>query len=788
MTYSTNFGNPAIEATNWESLQFIFEQLPDNTGQFISPRDVRDAIFTTWEQGVFKVLESGSEKYIGTDNGGTISNFRYKMFLGKKELQSGNTILDSTLLNSDTDIFIYNNKSDSNLSSQDTKMSFLAGDDFTSFPYAPYIQATKITGTSSNRIDLNITNPSVNGIIEINSDIIELGNNGWVIDDTSGTLYPQNNAQNIGLTGSGNRIGTIYMNSTVDYLNDLNFISGSSSITFDTDGMITTDSLYIQEDLKFRISATPGYFLSTDSIGNATWGPGKIDTVGVTQGYMNIANGLNDINWVLPYGDATGITAGYILQSVGNTASFGARPEWRGFDNLITGATAGYVLGSDGSNTTWVSNVTGAGGSNLNVQFNNGGFLDGDSDFVWDDSNKRLGIGTSSPTRPLSILGGSQFDDIYLSNRIYSNDSSAYIDLNSDVINFGSTASIFGGGSTTLQIISGDLYFESPNSIKFLAENQGFEVVTDDADIRHISNNQFYVESQGGDINGIYLYSESSVIIEATDVSGGGAGYGDISLRTDGGLMIINSNGNIGINESNPSEILHLNLTEESRNTIQIESQVTSTQSMSINLLSNSNGASADRKHFSLSVDNNSGSNIFSINSLFDNLTPNKKIIQILNDGYLNTSVGIDGIEFSKHFYVNGNVRFDGQLETRYNVRRLVTCRNDADTGTWSTDGGVYDEHLIFYTSTSLVSCLPGSSYQIYDEYRIMDSQNLQGNRLYFQNKTTTDRDIVMDSGSNIIVSHNSTTPISSLTLNQGEGTILIYDGGRWFETRTFAV
>ena len=400
-TYSTNFGNPAIEATNWNSLQTILEQLPDNTAQLISPRDVRDAIFTTWEQGTFKVVTVGSENYIGTENGGTVSNFRYKMLFGKKELQAGNVVLDNALLTSDTDIFIYNNKSDSNLSLQDTKMSFLAGDDFTAFDDAPYIQATKTTGTPSNWIDLNITNPATGGIIEINADVLEFGDSGWVIDNTTGDLYPVNDGTNIGLTGTGNRIGTIFMASRVDYLNDLTFQSGTASpITFDTDGKITANSIEVTEELRFQITATAGYFLSTDGAGNVVWGPGRIDTVGVTAGYMSLADGINDVNWVKPYADATGVTAGYLLTSVGSTT-----PEYKALDNLdAVGITAGFVLGTDGSKTLWISNVTGAGGSDTEVQFNSGGFLQADSNFVWDNSTKRLGIGTS-PSFDLDVNG-----------------------------------------------------------------------------------------------------------------------------------------------------------------------------------------------------------------------------------------------------------------------------------------------------------------------------------------------------------------------------------------------
>jgi hypothetical protein len=48
---------------------------------------------------------------------------------------------------------------------------------------------------------------------------------------------------------------------------------------------------------------------------------------------------------------------------------------------------------------------TSPGGSNTQVQYNNAGAFAGSANFVWDNSNVRLGIGTSSPATKLDVRG-----------------------------------------------------------------------------------------------------------------------------------------------------------------------------------------------------------------------------------------------------------------------------------------------------------------------------------------------------------------------------------------------
>jgi hypothetical protein len=150
-TYSIN-DNTTTNAISSTDINYILSKLPDNTQKLISPSDVRDAIYSLWENSIIREtsLTGTGSYYIGIAQ----SDIKEKILIGKKEL-SGQNILNTSLLSNDTDIYFYNTKLDAD-PSQDTKISILAG---TGSIESPYFKSAVVSGTTS-RLSLEVVNPS----------------------------------------------------------------------------------------------------------------------------------------------------------------------------------------------------------------------------------------------------------------------------------------------------------------------------------------------------------------------------------------------------------------------------------------------------------------------------------------------------------------------------------------------------------------------------------------------------------------------------------------------------
>ncbi len=148
------------------------QSLPDNTSNQISPKDVRDSIYTLYLNNIIKYINTDSGDYIGISDISEISG--KKFYIGKKSISNLN-IMNSILSNynsNNTDIFFHTNNPNSNDS---TKISILSGSNTLLFQNAPYIQSEYVIGQNSNYIDFNIINASTlnnidGGNIQLRSD------------------------------------------------------------------------------------------------------------------------------------------------------------------------------------------------------------------------------------------------------------------------------------------------------------------------------------------------------------------------------------------------------------------------------------------------------------------------------------------------------------------------------------------------------------------------------------------------------------------------------------------
>lgn len=169
-TYS--IGNPPTDAEKLSDLQSVFNVLLDNTSKQISPKYVRDAIYTLWENNIFKPtgISGSSVEYIGIDQ----DFVKEKIYIGNKKINNSN-VLNNDLLNTDVDIFLSNTRADG-LSNYNTKIAILAGTGSNYFAgdlASPYIEASVVTTPYGNYINFNIVNKSraVNGLTSFGGDI-----------------------------------------------------------------------------------------------------------------------------------------------------------------------------------------------------------------------------------------------------------------------------------------------------------------------------------------------------------------------------------------------------------------------------------------------------------------------------------------------------------------------------------------------------------------------------------------------------------------------------------------
>lgn len=199
---------PGQDAITYTQIDDIMGLLSDNSQMLITPKDVRDSIFSTWENSVFKyTTNSNGTNYIGISRP-EIKNI--KLLLGKKEIL-GSSVLSDAIINSNTDVdmFFYNLKSDSSLS-QNLKIAFLAGTSQSVHLTPPYIEVLQVNGSTPS-LSLNIKHDQLYGG-DFN---LIAGNNGRI--SLNNLILP-----------SVNELTSMVSSPTTSRVGDLNIVRSSS--------------------------------------------------------------------------------------------------------------------------------------------------------------------------------------------------------------------------------------------------------------------------------------------------------------------------------------------------------------------------------------------------------------------------------------------------------------------------------------------------------------------------------------------------------------------------------
>ena len=178
-TYSINTGT-SIQTMTYDiigatAVDFkpVLDILKDNTDKQISPKDIRDAVLTSFSNSAFKqTLASQSNiYYIGVDNinpNYANKDVKNKIFFGKRAFSGTysysylHDVMTSNLLNSDTDIFLYNTKKDS-VSNNRTRIAILSGTNSSLYANSPYLQSQLVTIGTYSSLSLDIVNPTITG-------------------------------------------------------------------------------------------------------------------------------------------------------------------------------------------------------------------------------------------------------------------------------------------------------------------------------------------------------------------------------------------------------------------------------------------------------------------------------------------------------------------------------------------------------------------------------------------------------------------------------------------------
>ena len=210
--------------------------------------------------------------------------------------------------------------------------------------------------------------------------------------------------------------------------------------------------------------------------------------------------------------------------------------------------TSGQLLSSTGTGTNWItfSGVTASNGSSGRAAFFTGSTtIEGSDNFYWDNSNARLGIGTSSPAVTLHVSGFARANALQLTN------------ANAQIYNISNSSLRLGTNNTERMRIdaSGNVGIGTTSPSNTLDVNGGAEFNAETY-IRSQSNVGLRVQTIDQGIGGS---DGLRVGLNGTHAFVWNYENTPLSFGTNGSQKAtILANGNVGIGTTSPSTKLHV--------------------------------------------------------------------------------------------------------------------------------------------------------------------------------------------------------------------------------------
>ena len=186
----------------------VYTELPNNTSKLIDPKSIRNAILSVYDTIPFKETSVGNTTYIGIDNGDPNNkDLKSKIYLGKRN-SFGSEIMDSNLLSSNTDIFIYNTKSDLSSYQNKTSIVLLSGVNYNLNQKAPKIESETAYNKNNNEIlSLNLINNSGDiGIISKGPNSGDIGGTVSINNIVFPSIQDSDPSLGLGGSSSNNRV------------------------------------------------------------------------------------------------------------------------------------------------------------------------------------------------------------------------------------------------------------------------------------------------------------------------------------------------------------------------------------------------------------------------------------------------------------------------------------------------------------------------------------------------------------------------------------------------------